>query len=52
MEIYRRDVCEPNLTELYQILIRLGYTVPAPYNAISESKTVKELGDIQTPVYI
>jgi hypothetical protein len=48
IEIYRQDVCEPNLTELMVILKDGGYKLPAEYNAISASKTVQELSNIQT----
>ncbi|TFB18526.1 DUF3231 family protein [Filobacillus milosensis] len=48
IEIYRRDVCEPNLTELKLILEKGKYKLPAPYNAISESMTVEQLGNIPT----
>jgi hypothetical protein len=48
IELYRRDVCEPNLTELKVILERGKYKLPAPYNAISESMSVEELGNVKT----
>jgi hypothetical protein len=50
IEIYRQDVCEPNLTELMVILKNGGYKLPAEYNAISASKSIQELGNIQTGV--
>jgi lipopolysaccharide biosynthesis glycosyltransferase len=49
IEIYRQDVCEPNLTEMKVILEKGGYTLPAEYNAITASKSPQELGNIQTP---
>jgi lipopolysaccharide biosynthesis glycosyltransferase len=48
IEIYRHDVCEPNLTELKVILENGNYRLPAEYNAITESKSVWELGTIPT----
>ncbi len=33
METYRHDVCEPNLTEMKNLLEQEGYELPAPYNA-------------------
>ena len=48
IEIYRQDVCEPNLTELMVILEKGGYRLPAKYNVISASKSVQELGNIHT----
>jgi hypothetical protein len=48
IEIYRHDVCELNLTELKVILENGNYRLPAEYNAITESKSVWELGTIPT----
>lgn len=45
---YRKDVCEPNVTEMKQILENGGYRLPAPYNAVSDAKSLDELGSIQT----
>jgi lipopolysaccharide biosynthesis glycosyltransferase len=50
IEIYRHDVCEPNLTELKVILEQGNYKLPAEYNAITQSKSVLELGTIPTTV--
>jgi hypothetical protein len=48
METYRHDVCEPNLTEMKNILDEGAYTPPAPYNAIRDAKSVEELGQLET----
>jgi hypothetical protein len=48
MEIYRHDVCEPNQTEMKNILDEGGYELPAPYNAIHDAKSVDFLGQIET----
>lgn len=48
IEIYRHDVCEPNLTEMKELLDEGGYEVPKQYNAESAAKSVDELEDIQT----
>jgi hypothetical protein len=33
METYRHDVCEPDQTEMRDLLAAGGYALPAPYNA-------------------
>lgn len=48
METYRHDVCEPNLTEMKQILDHGGYELPAPYNAITDAKSQEALGKLKT----
>lgn len=48
MEVYRHDVCEPNQTEMKNILDVGGYELPAPYNAIHDAKSVDFLGRIDT----
>jgi hypothetical protein len=48
METYRHDVCEPNLTEMKNILEEGGYELPAPYNAKTDAKSVDELGNLET----
>jgi hypothetical protein len=48
MEVYRHDVCEPNLTEMKNILEEGGYELPAPYNAKTDAKSVEELGNLET----
>jgi hypothetical protein len=48
METYRHDVCEPNLTEMKNILDEGGYEPPAPFNAMRDAKSVDELGKIDT----
>jgi hypothetical protein len=48
METYRHDVCEPNLTEMKQILDAGGYQYPAPYNAIQDAKSQESLGKLET----
>jgi hypothetical protein len=50
IEIYRHDVCEPNLTELQTILEQDGYMLPKDYNAKSAAKSVQELGDLPSTV--
>jgi hypothetical protein len=48
MEVYRHDVCEPNQTEMKNILDEGGYELPAPYNAIHDAKSVDFLGQMDT----
>lgn len=46
IETYRHDVCEPNLTELKKILEDGGYSLPQDYNAVTEAKSLNELGQL------
>lgn len=48
METYRHDVCEPNVTEMRNLLETSGYALPAPYNAERDAKSVQELGSLET----
>ncbi len=48
METYRHDVCEPNVTEMKDLLDAGGYGLPAPYNAERDAKGVQELGQLET----
>lgn len=48
IELYRRDVCAPNETELGFILQQYGYSLPQPYNAVTDGYTVAELGSVAT----
>jgi hypothetical protein len=48
MLTYRRDVCEPNLTEMKKILEDGGYELPATYNGVSDARDINELGSIET----
>ncbi len=48
METYRHDVCEPNVTEMKLILDADGYTLPAPYNAVTDAKSMGTLGKLET----
>lgn len=48
MLTYRRDVCEPNLTEMRNILQDGGYELPAPYNGVADAATIDELGSLET----
>lgn len=48
METYRHDVCEPNLTEMRNILDHGGYDLPAEYNAVRDMKSVDELPQLET----
>jgi hypothetical protein len=50
METYRHDVCEPNLTEMRDLLEAGGYTLPAPYNAERDARSVDALGRLETDV--
>lgn len=47
LETYRHDVCEPNLTEMNTILDSGGDKAPQPYNAVTESKPIQELGTFE-----
>lgn len=48
METYRHDVCEPNVTEMKNLLDAGGYALPAPYNAVSESRSLDDLGKLDS----
>ncbi|MDP9312125.1 MAG: hypothetical protein M3R24_14780 [Chloroflexota bacterium] len=48
METYRHDVCEPNVTEMYELLQAGGYTAPAPYNAQRDARSIESLGQLET----
>jgi len=48
MEVYRHDVCEPNLTEMKMILDGGGYTLPAPYNGVHDARSQDALGKLET----
>ncbi len=48
METYRHDVCEPNVTEMRNLLEAGGYSLPTPYNAERDAKSVPELGQLET----
>nr|WP_015061139.1 hypothetical protein [Pseudomonas sp. K-62]BAM13975.1 hypothetical protein [Pseudomonas sp. K-62] len=48
MLVYRKDVCEPNVTEMRNILDSNGYKLPAPYNAVTDAKTIEQLGELNT----
>jgi hypothetical protein len=48
METYRHDVCEPNLTELRDLLAAGDYALPAPYNAEHDARSVDSLGPLET----
>lgn len=50
MLTYRKDVCEPNVTEMKEILEQGAYTLPAPYNAVSDARNLDDLGSIETDV--
>ncbi len=46
--VYLRDVCYPNLREMKKILEDDGYRLPAPYNAVSDAKSLEQLGQLRT----
>ena len=48
MLTYRHDVCEPNITEMKNILDKGGYEPPAPYNAETEARSLEDLGKLKT----
>ncbi len=48
METYRHDVCEPNVTELRDLLEAGGYALPAPYNAVRDARSPASLGHLDT----
>jgi hypothetical protein len=48
METYRHDVCEPNLTEMKNLLEAGSYELPAPYNAVQDARSIDSLGKLET----
>ncbi len=41
-------MCEPNLTEMKNLLEQGGYELPAPYNAERDARSTESLGSIDT----
>lgn len=50
METYRHDVCEPNVTEMRDLLEAGSYSLPAPYNAVHDAHSLESLGKLETDV--
>lgn len=48
MGTYRHDVCEPNLTEMRDVLEAGSYELPAPYNAVHDARSTDSLGTLET----